>query len=478
MILKELLIAIESIGVFLSDGVIDSEIVDIVIDSRRVRKGSLFVAIKGDSFDGHDVAKAALSKGAVAIVTERKLNLPNEILTLNTRKANALLCSAFFSNPARKLKLIGVTGTNGKSTVTNLVKQALVLMGYKAGLIGTINNEIGENTIPAKFTTPEPWDLYALLNDMVNKSCEYAVIEASSQALAQNRLYGLDFTVSAFTNLSRDHIDYHKSMEDYFLAKRILISNSENTVVNIDDEYGRRLYEEFSDKAVSFSTSSDMADYTAKNIEYMVNSVRFAVSGYSFIGRIKFCIPGYYSVQNALTAFAILVSLKIPGDKAAAAISSVQMIKGRCETLYQGIYTVISDFAHTADGLYQLASGIKPYVDGKLIMLFGCAGDRDTGKREHMVETVSGMADVIVLTSDNPRTEDPNEIIDSLRYALDKGGKTYYTEPDREKAINLAMSQCEKGDVLLLCGKGHEEYQVMNGYTLYLNEREIVKAYV
>ena len=473
MKLKELLKAIN----ILSD-IKDCEVTNIVIDSRKVTKGSLFVAIKGDNFDGHSVAGNALEDGAVAIVTERKLGYTNEIVVEDTRKANALLCSAFFNFPSSKLKLVGVTGTNGKSTIASLLKQSLQYLGHNSGLIGTIQNEIVETEIPSKFTTPEPWDLNVLLDGMVRASCEYVVMEASSQALVQDRLYGLNFEASAFTNLTRDHLDYHKTMEEYFLAKRKLFLNSEKVITNFDDEYGLRLAEEFKDKLISYSGSNDMADYTAKSIEYTANSVRFAISGYNFIGRVKFCIPGYYSVQNALAAFCVLTALGIPKSDAAEAISSVQIIKGRCETLYQGNYTVISDFAHTADGLYQLASSMKPYIDGKLIMLFGCAGDRDAGKRVDMVETVGNMADVIVLTSDNPRTENPKKIIDSLVDTLDKGRKTYYTEPDREKAIKLALSQCDKGDVLLLCGKGHEEYQVMNGYTLYLNEREIVRAYV
>ena len=456
----------------------DREVTGIVIDSRKVVKGSLFIAIKGDTFDGHTAAKQALLDGAAAVVTERHLGLDNEITVEDTRKANALLCSAYFGNPSKKLRMVGVTGTNGKSTVTSLVKQSLQSLGYDTGLIGTINYEIAGSEIPAKFTTPEPWDLNALLDGMVKANCSFAIMEASSQALAQNRLYGIDFDVGAFTNLSRDHIDYHKTMEGYFQAKRMLFARSKRVVVNLDDEYGRRLAHDFADRLTTYSIKSDSADYTAKNIENTVNSVRFAVSGYGFIGRIKMCIPGYYSVQNALTAFCILTELGIEKQQAVGAISSVARIKGRCETLYQGDYTVIADFAHTEDGLRQLAMSIKPYLEGRLIMLFGCTGDRDAGKRNDMVSAVCSLADIVILTSDNPRSEDPGEIIDSLIPALDMGGRTYYTEPDREKAIKLALMQCGRGDVLLLCGKGHEEYQVMNGYTLYMNESEIVKAFV
>ena len=454
----------------------DDEVIDIVSDSRKVKKGSLFIAIKGESFDGHSAAADALKNGAVAVITEKKIGLEKEITVEDTRIASALLSSAYFDNPGSKLKLVGVTGTNGKTTVSNIIKQAIENLGHKAGLIGTIQYEMGGRIIPAKYTTPEPWDLNALFVQMVESGCEYAVMEASSQALAQQRLYGQNFELAVFTNLTRDHLDYHKSMEDYFNAKRKLFITAKNCVINVDDEFGRKLFDEFAEKSISYSAKSNMSHYTAKNIEYSSDNVRFALSGDNFIGRVKLNIPGFYSVQNALAASLSLISLGFPKEQATESISSVKGIKGRCETLYNGEFTVMSDFAHTGDALEQLIAGLKPYIEGKLLVLLGCTGDRDAGKRAGMIETVCHNADIVILTSDNPRTEDPEEIISSLIPVLDKECKNYYTEQDREKAVALALSLCSKGDLLLLCGKGHEEYQVMNGYTVYLNERDLVNS--
>ncbi len=455
----------------------DCDIIDVVIDTRKVKQGSLFVAIKGETFDGHNGAMDALRQGAAAVVVERRLEIDREILVDDTRKANALLSAAYFDYPGKKLKLIGVTGTNGKTTTASMIKQAIESTGHPAGLIGTIQCEIKDRVVPAKYTTPEPWDLNALLASMVAAGCEYAVMEASSQALAQQRLYGQVFEVGVFTNLTQDHLDYHKTMERYFEAKKMLFDMSKTAVVNLDDPYGRVLSDELSIPVFRYSDSSNEADYTAKNPEYNLDGVKFAVSGDGFIGRVKVPVPGHFSVLNALAAVTSLIALGFKQEEACMAVSSMKGIKGRSELIHQGDITVISDFAHTADALKQLLTSLKPLVAGRMIVVFGCAGDRDAGKREEMVRVVCESADLAVLTSDNPRTEDPALTIESLLPLFAEEKIQYHAEPDRERAITWALQQCKDKDLVVLCGKGHEEYQVMDGYTAYFNEKEIVNRF-
>ena len=456
----------------------EAEISDVVMDSRKVREGSLFIAVKGGRYDGHDMIPDAINGGAAAVVAERSAGLKNEIIVEDTRIANAVISAAYFDNPAKKLKLIGVTGTNGKTTVSAAIKQALTNLGHSAGLIGTIQCEIGKESYPSKFTTPEPWDLNLLFDLMVKKGCEYVVIEASSQALAQKRLYGLRFMTAVFTNLSHDHLDYHHTMEKYFKAKCLLFDMADAAVINADDEYGKRLLGSISTPAVSYSYSSNYADMTAKNIEYETDRVKFAVSGDDFIARVKFPMPGVYSVQNALAAVLTLTKCGFSKQQSADAVSGIKGIKGRYELIYKDDnFSVISDFAHTAEGLRALISSIKPSVRGRTIVLFGCAGDRDKSKREDMVRAVCELSDLAIVTADNPRTENAGKTIKSLLRIFEQTDSEYYAEPDREKAIRWALEQCRNEDILLLCGKGHEDYQVMDGYTLYLDEKQIVQEF-
>ena len=455
----------------------DAEVKDVVMDSRKVKQGSLFVAICGRSFDGHTKASEAVRDGAVAVVVGRSLGLQNEILVADTRKANAVLAAAFFGNPGRKLELIGVTGTNGKTTVSTVLKQSLVHLGQPSGLLGTIRNEVMNRVIPAKFTTPEPWDLNALLYDMTTAGCRYAVLEASSQALEQQRLFSQRFKAAVFTNLSRDHLDYHITIDNYFAAKKLLFDMADAAIVNADDEYGRALRNTLDIPVFSFSALGNHADFVARDSEQGLDGVTFTVDMHGESAQIRFPITGNHSVSNALAAFAALVACGIPAGEAASAVSASKGVKGRSELLHRGEFTVISDFAHTADGLRQLLQGFKPFVRGKMVVLFGCAGDRDDSKRADMARTVCDFGDLAVLTADNPRTENPVGTMGPLTEEFEKRGIPYLAEADREKAILWALSRCGEDDLLLLCGKGHEEYQVLDGYTVYLNEREIVESY-
>lgn len=472
MTLEKLFIGIEYAG-----SLENTDVKDVTSDSRKVSRGSVFVCIKGRRFDGHDLAAKALEAGAVAVVTERPLGFKNEAVVKDTRAAYALLCQSFFSNPKDKLTLIAVTGTNGKTTTSSIIKQALCSLGIKTGLIGTIHCEIGDMIVPAKFTTPEAWDTAALFSRMVNAGCTHVVMEASSQALDQGRLLGLRFNCAVFTNLTGDHLDYHGDMESYYQAKKLLFSQSDMAVINLDDEYGKRLYSELSTPKTGFSVKNKKSDYIARNISYAINGVGFELCGKEFCEKVAFSMPGVYSVHNALGAACALFAAGIDKSSAVAAVSTTKGVKGRCEVLYSDDVTVICDFAHTGDGLEQLLSSLRPFVKGRMVTLFGCAGDRDPIKRPAMAKAVCRYSDFIVLTSDNPRTEDPLKIISEVSKLIRESENPFTAEPDRLYAIRWALNNLEKDDVLVLCGKGHEDYQVIDGCTIYLDEHRIVREF-
>ncbi|MBQ9959415.1 MAG: UDP-N-acetylmuramoyl-L-alanyl-D-glutamate--2,6-diaminopimelate ligase [Oscillospiraceae bacterium] len=456
----------------------DRQVVDIASDSRRVREGSVFVCIKGLRFDGHTAAEAALQAGAAAVVTERKLGLPNEILVQNTRFALAKLCSAFFGRPQDKLRLIAVTGTNGKTTIANVVKQALDAMGHKTGVIGTLGNRIGEIELPAKFTTPEPWDLEMLFDRMVTAGCEFAVMEASSQALEQGRLLDLHFECGIFTNLSQDHLDYHGDMRSYFQCKKMLFDICDTAVINYDDPAGKELLAEVSIPAVSYSIGEAGATYRAENTQCEISGVQFDLCGADGTAEhCAFAMPGNFSIYNAMACVCALHSVGMDMKESCAAVSAAGGVSGRCEVLHAGECTVICDYAHTEDALRKLLSSLKPYVKGRLVVLFGCAGRRDKTKRPPMAKAVCEYADFVVLSSDNPRDEDPLSITYELRPYVMESGLPFTVIPDRYYAVNWAVRALKEGDVLVLCGKGHEDYQVIDGCTVYLDERRIVRDY-
>ncbi|MEG1863170.1 MAG: UDP-N-acetylmuramoyl-L-alanyl-D-glutamate--2,6-diaminopimelate ligase [Oscillospiraceae bacterium] len=448
-------------------------------DSRKIRAGCVFVCSKGLTFDGHTYAAKALEQGAKLVVCERDMGLENQIIVENSREAYSLLCSNLFDNPSRKMKMIGITGTNGKTTSAFLIKDVLEQQGKKVGLLGTIQNMIDQQIIPAKFTTPQPFEFNALLSQMYKSGCEYVVMEVSSQALAQNRLFGIHFDVAVFTNLTQDHLDYHKTMENYFAAKCLLFENSDKIIVNIDDSYGRMLNEKFKDKnPITFSAKIDGASYTAKNIQFSQNGTKFLLVGKGNIDRVDFPMPGEYSVHNAMGAALACISLGFPQKDVVTGLSNAKGVRGRCEILVKEPFTVICDFAHTGDGLENVLSSLKPFAPEKFIVLFGCAGERDKAKRILMVEAVAKYADFVVLTSDNPRKENPQGIIDETQQYLIDNNIPHIAQVDRRKAINIALDMLKCKDTLILCGKGHEDYQVLNGITVYLDEHQVVKKYM
>lgn len=461
-------------GVKVENNFNDVEILDVTQDSRLVKEGSLFVCVKGNTFDGHSVAEEMLNKGAAAVIVEKDLNLENQVLVSDTRAVFSLICSNFFGNPAEKLKLIGLTGTNGKTTTTFLIKQILENTGKKVGLIGTVQNMIGSEVYPAKYTTPDPYELQKLFRLMVDAGCEYCVMEVSSQALAQGRVNGLHFLVGAFTNLTQDHLDYHKTWENYFNSKRILFENCDYAVTNLDDEYGLKIVEGLPCKTITYSIDRNDADFCAKNVKFKASGVEYQLVS-DYIGRVDCPIPGRFSVYNSLCATTIALTLGIDFNKVLYAISKSTGVKGRIEVVPTDTnYTVIIDYAHSPNGLENIISSIREIAKGRVVTLFGCGGDRDKTKRPLMGKIAAELSDFCIVTSDNPRSEDPSKIIDDILVGMEGISTPYVVVENRKEAIRWALEHGEEDDIILLAGKGHETYQILPTGTIHFDEREVI----
>ena len=452
------------------------DITAITDDTRKVSDGCLFFCVKGGSFDGHTAAAEMLEKGAAAVVCEHDLGLGDrQILTDNSRRLYGMMCSAWFGHPEKKLHMIGVTGTNGKTTITNVIKHILMKNGYKTGLVGTIQNEIGDEVIHTENTTPMAYDLMALLDRMVKAGCEYVVMEVSSFGLVQNRIGASWFDTAVFTNLTQDHLDYHKDMEDYYQAKKMLFDICDCALINIDDEYGKRLFDEIGCKKQSFSVKGS-ADYTADGIKIKStgSSFWFCKGGKSHL--VKCRMPGAFNVSNITAAMAVCLRAGLAVDDIIAAVEEYNGVKGRCEVIPTGRdFTVICDYAHTPDALENILRSVREYTDNRLICLFGCGGNRDAAKRPKMAAAAAKYADRLLVTSDNPRNEDPELIIKEILTGLEGSDIPYDVVVDRREAIYHALKNAEKGDIIVLAGKGHEDYQILAGMEhIHFDEREIV----
>lgn len=473
MLLSEILKDVEYTGV-----IEDTEICGITCDSRKAEPGYAFVCISGSVMDGHEYAPSALRNGASCIVAERDTGLPGQILVQDSREAYAVMCANYCGRPAEKLHLIGVTGTNGKTTITYLIKQMLEAEGKKVGLIGTIQNLIGDVAIQAKYTTPEPMELNTLFGRMLGAGCEYIVMEVSSMALDQRRVEGCLFDTAIFTNLTQDHLDYHGTMENYFEAKKKLFGMCKKAVICIDDEYGRELAGEVRCPVITVSAKDESADITAFDVESRITGCRFAAVMGDEIKRVKVNMPGSFSVSNALVSIGAAVSEGLGFSDAADALSACPGVKGRMEiipTPGRG-FTVIRDFAHGPDALKNLLDTVKECgVEGRILTLFGCAGRRDRTKRADMGRIVAERSDIVIYTSDNPREEPLGQIEADTAPGFEGASCEIIEEPDRYEAIKKALSLCRPGDTLVLAGKGHEEYQVLDFGTIYFDEKVIVE---
>ncbi len=454
----------------------DTQITGITCNSKEVKSGFAFVCINGTNVDGHIYAQSAIEAGAQVIVCERDLGLAQQIIVEDTHAAYADMSARWFGNPAKKLKLIGVTGTNGKTSVVYMLKSILEADGNKVGVIGTIQNMVGDKIISSNNTTPGAYELNGLLAQMVEEGCKYAVMEVSSHALDQKRVYNLRFEVAAFTNLTQDHLDYHKTMDNYFDAKSKLFSMCSAAVINLDDTYGKRLIDSVSCKAISYSVKQDCSTYTAKDISYRPDSVKYQMVGYNFIGKICVGTGGKFTVYNSLCAAACALELGVGASVIASALSQMHGVKGRAEVVPTNRdFTVIIDYAHTPDGLENILSTFKEYRDSRLVVVFGCGGDRDKLKRPIMGEIAARLADFVIITSDNPRSEDPMSIINDIVVGIKDSKKKYKIIENRAEAVKFAIATAKNNDIIVLAGKGHETYQILSTGKIHLDEREIVR---
>ncbi len=453
----------------------DTEITSITCDSRRVEPGCLFVCIVGTAVDGHRFAADAQAAGAAAVLVQRDMGLHTQLMAENTRMAWAQICANWFGHPAARLKMVGVTGTNGKTTTTTLIKSMLEHEGHKVGLIGTIHNLIGDRVLPAQHTTPDPYDLQSMLALMVVEGCEYCVMEVSSHALDQRRVAGCEYEIGVFTNLTQDHLDYHGTMENYMLAKKELFSMCRTGIANLDDSWAEAMTADVPCEMLTYSAKDDRADYVARNIRHRADGVDFELVGVGQIGRVNMQIPGQFSVYNGLCAATVCLALGLPFDRVVAALSAATGVKGRAEVVPTGRdFTVVIDYAHTPDGIENICRTLKECCTGRLVTLFGCGGDRDKTKRPLMGAMAASLSDYLVVTSDNPRTEDPAAIIEDILEGLKDSDTPYTVVENRVEAIRWAIDNAQPGDTILLAGKGHETYQILGTGTIHLDEREVV----
>jgi len=453
------------------------EIMGITCDSRQVEPGFLFVAIKGFKTDGHEYVNQAREKGAAAVVLERETALLSGAawaLVPDTRRALALLSARFFGNPSAGIKVVGVTGTNGKTTTTNLLATVMEVAGRKTGLIGTIHNRIGDRILPVKHTTPESTDLQSLLHDMAAEGVDICVMEVSSHALALHRVDGCEFDVAIFTNMTRDHLDFHRDMDEYLKAKLKLFSglaapgekkDQKYAVINADDPHADHFVRAAGGRVYTYGIIAP-ADARARDVRVNVGGVRFTVVGKWGTCPLEFRITGLFNVYNALAAFTAAAAMDVPVAVIKEALEKVRGVPGRFELVDAGQdFTVIVDYAHTPDGLENVLKTARQITERRLITVFGCGGDRDRTKRPLMGEIAVRYSDYAIITSDNPRTEDPLKIIDDVEAGVRPvAGKNGYTvEPDRRRAIRLAVEKACRGDVVVIAGKGHEDYQIIGG---------------
>lgn len=451
-------------------------ITGITADSRRVTPGCAFLCLRGSRSDGHAYARAAEESGAAVIVAEEDTGCSRQVLVKDTHAAFAQMSANWFGRPAEKLRLIGVTGTNGKTSVTFMIKQILEHCGHTVGLIGTIQNMIRDQIIPSDHTTPDCYELNALFSKMVEAGCEFAVMEVSSHALDQKRVYGLDFEVAVFTNLTQDHLDYHKTMENYLAAKKRLFSMCRSAVINTDDPYADQIREGLSCPVYTVSLIN-RADYQAREIAYEPGGVSYRLAGRQN-GTVHTAIGGKFTVYNTLSALAAADVCHIPIDEAIRAVGEMTGVKGRAQVVPgTGDFSVILDYAHTPDGLQNILSAFRECTKNRLIVVFGCGGDRDKTKRPKMGEIAARLADFVVVTSDNPRSEEPAAIIRDILAGVQPQKTPYTVIENRKEAIEYALSHAEPGDVVILAGKGHETYQIFADRTIHFDENEIVAEF-
>ena len=486
MKLKAVLNGIEGLK---AKGDLDIDIESISHDSRKIKKDSMFVAIKGYETDGHKYIKEAIAKGAIAIVIEdaavlKKDDIADDVTIIvapDTRLALAKIACNFYNNPSSKFTLIGITGTKGKTTTTFMIKSILEKHGQKVGLIGTIANYIGNKNLgESSRTTPESLELQELFNKMVEEKVDTVIMEVSSQSLKLNRVYGCDFNIGVFTNFSEDHISEkeHPDMEDYFNSKLKLFQMCRIGFINADDFHVAKLKKMNLPCEIKTYGIDNACDLLAKDITVTNSSVDFKVKIGTRNERVKTGIPGRFSVYNSLAAISIAAKFGVTAEEIKEALIDVR-VPGRSELVpNKKDLTIMIDYAHSPESLQNILLAVKSYTRGRVISVFGCGGDRDPGKRPQMGEISGNIADFTIITSDNPRTEDPEKIVKQIEEGTKKTKGKYITITDRIEAIKYAIEMANKNDIIVLAGKGHETYQEINGKKIDFDERDIIKKII
>ncbi|HAT4328724.1 TPA: UDP-N-acetylmuramoyl-L-alanyl-D-glutamate--2,6-diaminopimelate ligase [Clostridium perfringens] len=477
MILKSLL---KGLDYEVIKGNEESKVQNIRYDNRKIEQGDAFVCVKGFKVDGHSFIGDAIKKGAKALIVQEDVSVQEDITIIkvrDTRKALAIMSSNYFGNPKDKLKIIGITGTNGKTTSAFIIKSILEKAGFMTGLIGTIANYIGNKKVDAVRTTPESYELHELFKNMVDAGVEYCVMEVSSHSLELDRVYGIQFEEGIFTNLTRDHLDFHKTFENYYNAKFKLFERSNHSIINLDDPYGANIVKDIEERGVKTKVSTfsieKESDFKAFEIKSHSNGSEFK-GNLESIEEFSINIPGEYNIYNSLGCIICAYNLNIPMDKIKEGLSDV-VIPGRCELVAKEKnlpYSIIIDYAHTPDGLENILSTVKAFTKNRMISVFGCGGDRDKVKRPQMGKIGCELSDIAIITSDNPRSEEPMDIINDIVKPLNYDN--FVIEVNRKEAIRKAMNMALEGDVIVIAGKGHETYQILKDETIHFDEREVV----
>ncbi len=480
MKLSELLARLDPAGIIAVKANPDTEIRGISYDSRKTVEGDLFVAIRGFETDGHRFIPKAIEKKAAVILCETAPEAAVPYVQVQDSRLALALCScALFGDPAREMRMIGITGTSGKTTVSTLLKHVLEeTSGARVGLIGTTGIEIGEEKLPSEHTTPESYELQKLFRHMASEGCTHVVMEVSSHALELRRVAGIEFDTAVYTNLSQDHLDFHGTMENYAAAKRRIFSQCRQACLNIDDPWAPTMLEAVNSPLITFGCAEE-AMIRAEDVRLQPNCVCFTARCGEQAAETELRIPGTFQVSNALAVMAAALSEGIPITESAEALRSAHGVKGRLESvLTDGNYSILIDYSHKPDALKKVLESLRPVTKGRLICLFGCGGDRDRLKRPLMGAIAAKLSDLVILTSDNPRTEDPETILDEIEQGMEGSETPYLRICDRVEAIHRAVDIAGDGDVILLAGKGHEDYQVVGHEKHHMDERELVAQYL
>lgn len=463
-------------------GNIEQEIDTVIYDSRIKTKSGLFIAIEGFKTDGHRFIDAAIENGAKALLVQKDIKIDRDDITIlklkDTRQAMAVVANNRYGTPSSKLNLVGVTGTNGKTSITYLLAQVLEAYDKEIGMIGTIENRIGNIVLKAERTTPESIDLQALFSKMLEKNVEYVLMEVSSHALELSRVAGSDFKIGVFTNLTQDHLDFHHTMSNYAKAKAKLFTLCDVGIINTDSDYTETIVEGATCQQITYGIHKP-ADYRASDIIIRASGVEYTLVCPEGSFKVKVPIPGQFTVYNTLAVIATAVKLNMPIDHIISTLASIKGIPGRVQSFSSSKgYSVLVDYAHTPDGLENVLQTINEFSEKEIITVFGCGGDRDTTKRPIMGEIAAKYSTKVIITSDNPRTEEPFKILDEVEMGVKKHTANYMKIEDRKTAILKALTEAQEGDVILIAGKGHENYQILKDRIIHFDDSEIVKEYI